>query len=422
MIARTIRQKEVVKLSGSLTPLTTTQIKWAYRETHEHFAFRLKSGRTTCMDCGHEWIETTDGTCICPKCGTRLQIKDTKERVVKQKTFFNVITTKVDYQVIRSFMLLSEMRKGYKAKYSAIAICEYWIDSKGGKTIMGLCRAMNSYFYDVFNYCPPFEIRNDNEAFQRIAGEWVYPRIKVSATIKRNGFKNSTHCIHPVELFKQLLTNPKAETLMKANEIELLRHCTYHPTEVDKYWTSIKIAMRHGYKFEDVQMWMDYIKMLERMGKDLNSPTLLTPTDLQDAHDLYVRKVNRKREEERRKADLEEAIKEEATFQELKSRFFGLEMTDGEINLHSIDSISQYYAVGQKMSICVFSSRYYLKEKSLVLTAVKENKLVGVVEISLEDYSILQCRDFANGVCEYTDRIKAIIQANIAKIAERQAA
>ncbi|MCM1139438.1 MAG: PcfJ domain-containing protein [Muribaculum sp.] len=424
MRPKTLRHMEVVKLSGSLSPLTTTQVSWAFRETHEHFAFRLKSGVTTCMDCGHEWKETAkNGTmCRCPKCGARLQIKDTKERVVKQKSYFNVITTKADYQVIRSFQLISEMRKGYQAKYSAIAICEYWIDERGKTAIMGLCRAMNSYFYDVFNYCSPFEIRNDNEAFQRIAGEWVYPRIRVTDTIKRNGFDGSTHCIHPVELFKQLLTNPKTETLMKANEIELLRHCTYHPAEVDRYWKSIKIAMRHGYKFEDVTMWFDYIKMLERMGKDLNSPTLIMPQDLKAAHDRYVEKVNRKREEERREADLQKAIKEEATFQELKSKFFGFEMTDGEINLHSIDSINQYYEIGQKMSICVFSSRYYLKEKSLVLTAVKDNKIVGVVEISLDDYSILQCRAFANGTCEYTDRIKAIIEANTAKIAERNAA
>ncbi|MCM1139243.1 MAG: PcfJ domain-containing protein, partial [Muribaculum sp.] len=225
-----------------------------------------------------------------------------------------------------------------------------------------------------------------------------------------------------LRLFKQLLTNPKAETLIKANEIELLRHCIYNPAEVDKYWNSIKIAIRHGYKVDDAQMWMDYVKMLDTMGRDLNSPTLLMPNDLQAAHDLYVKKVNRKREQERREADLQKAIKEETTFQELKSKFFGLEMTDGEIDLHSIDSISQYYEIGQKMSICVFSSRYYLKEKSLVLTAVKSNKIVGVVEISLEDYSILQCRAFANGICEYQDRIAKIISDNTKQIDERKTA
>ncbi len=51
-----------------------------------------------------------------------------------------------------------------------------------------------------------------------------------------------------------------------------------------------------------------------------------------------------------------------------------------------------------------------------------EGKTIATVEISLNDFSILQCRAFANGVCEYTDRIKAIIEANTAKIAERKVA
>ncbi|MCM1142412.1 MAG: PcfJ domain-containing protein, partial [Muribaculum sp.] len=214
----------------------------------------------------------------------------------------------------------------------------------------------------------------------------------------------------------------KAETLMKANEIELLRHCTYHPAEVDKYWNSIKIAMRHGYKFEDVTMWMDYIKMLERMGKDLNSPTLIMPQDLKATHDLYVRKVNRKREQERREADRQKAIEDNAKFQELKSQYFGLSMSDGEIELHSLDTIDDYYQVGQKMSICVFSSQYYLKPKSLVLTAIKDDKIVAVVEISLDDYHVMQCRGFANGVCEYSTRIADIISENTALIEKRKRA
>lgn len=422
MKPKTRRHMEVVKLSGELRPLTSTQISWAFRNTHEHFAYRLKSGVATCMDCGHEWKETADTYCHCPKCGARLQVKDTKKRVIKQKSFFNVITTKGEYQIIRSFQLISEMRKGYQAKYSAISICEYWIDANGGKTVMGLCRAMNSYFYDIFNYCSPFEIRNDNEAFQRIACEWVYPRIKVTDIIRRNGFKNSTYHIHPVALFKQLLTNPKAETLMKAGEIELVRHLVYHPNEVDKYWNSIKIAMRHGYKFEDVQKWFDYIRMLDIMGKDLNSPSLLMPEDLNATHNLYVRKVNRKREMERRETDRKKAIEDQAKFMELKSRFFGLTMSDGEINILTLDSIDAYYEVGNSQSICVGSAHYFNKPDTLVLVAYIGKSQVATIEISLADYSIIQCRGYANGSCEYSKRIADIISKNTSLIEERKTA
>ena len=183
-----------------------------------------------------------------------------------------VITTKEEYQVVRMWMLLSEMRKGAEAKPAYLEIGQYWIDPQGRKTVIGLQRTLGGYYFDTFALCSPFEIRRDNEAFWRIADEWVYPRVKVTDTIKRNGFKGSCHHIHPVTLFQELLTNPKAETLMKANEIELLRYLCHHPSDVDKYWNTIKIAKRNGYEFKDVRMWFDYIKMLERMGKDLNSP------------------------------------------------------------------------------------------------------------------------------------------------------
>ena len=61
-------QSRLVELSGQLRPLTTPQMEWAFRNTHEHFAYRLKGGKCTCMDCGAEFIETRDGRCFCPEC------------------------------------------------------------------------------------------------------------------------------------------------------------------------------------------------------------------------------------------------------------------------------------------------------------------------------------------------------------------
>ena len=45
------------------------------------------------MKCDHEWFETRKGMCLCTECGTQIEIKDTKERVIREKSYFNVITT-----------------------------------------------------------------------------------------------------------------------------------------------------------------------------------------------------------------------------------------------------------------------------------------------------------------------------------------
>ena len=421
MKPRNKKERHIVELNGRLRPLTTPQMNWALNSTINHYGYRLKSGMCTCMKCGHEWLETRNGTCLCPKCGTQIEIKDTKERVIREKSYFNIITTIEDYQVVRMFLMMVEMRKGMKVKPAYLEIGQYFIDPKGNKTVVAIPRTLGCYV-DTFAFGAPLEIRNDGEAYMYVSDQWVYPRIKVTDTIKRNGFKNSVHHIHPVTMFQELLTNPKAETLMKANDIELLRYLCARPaykSDIDKYWNTIKIAKRNGYEFKDVRMWFDYIKMLERMGKDLNSPSLIAPQDLKTAHDKYVEKVNRQRVKEQKEANRKKAEADQAKFEELKGRYIGLSMTDGTIRLHTLDSVAEYYDEGTKQHICVGASGYYLKEDTLVFTATMGGRTIATVEISLKDFSIIQCRAFANGVCEYTEQIAGIINDNKEMIAER---
>ena len=423
MKPRNKKQERILALSGQLRPLSNAQMQWALNYTINHFAYRLKNGKAVCLKCGHEW-NANEGVCRCPHCGISLEVKTTKERVRKDKSYFNIITAKGGYQVIRMFLMSVELRKGMVAEPSFQEIGQYWLDENGTATVVGLKRTIG-WYVDSFDYCSKLELRRDNDAFLFIADQWVYPRIKVTDTIKRNGFDGHTYDINPLTLFKELLTNPKAETLMKSGDVEMLRylcHSPFNADEIDFYWKSIKVAKRAGFEFEDAQMWMDYIKMLERMGKDLHSPVLVAPQDLQTAHDLYSAKVERQRIKAQREEDRKKAEADEAKFEELKGRYIGLVMTDGEIVIHTLNSVAEYYDEGSRQHICVGSAGYYLKENSLVFTAKIKGQTIATIEISLSDYSIIQCRAFANKVCKYQDRIAKIISDNTKMIAERKIA
>ena len=423
MKPRNKKQERILALSGQLRPLSNAQMQWALNYTINHFAYRLKNGKAVCLKCGHEW-NANEGVCRCPHCGISLEVKTTKERVRKDKSYFNIITAKGGYQVIRMFLMSVELRKGMVAEPSFQEIGQYWLDENGNATVVGLKRTIG-WYVDSFDYCSKLELRRDNDAFLFIADQWVYPRIKVTDTIKRNGFDGHTYDINPLTLFKELLTNPKAETLMKSGDVEMLRylcHSPFNADEIDFYWKSIKVAKRAGFEFEDAQMWMDYIKMLERMGKDLHSPVLVAPQDLQTAHDLYSAKVERQRIKAQREKDRKKAEADEAKFEELKGRYIGLVMTDGEIVIHTLNSVAEYYDEGSRQHICVASARYYLKENSLVFTAKIKGQTIATIEISLSDYSIIQCRAFANKVCKYQDRIDKIIRDNTKMLAERKRA
>ena len=421
MRPRNLREKHIVELNGRLRPLTTPQKEWALNNTIKHYGYRLKSGMCTCMKCGHEWLETRYGTHLCPECGTIIEIKDTKERVIRDKSYFNVITTMEDYQVVRMFLMIVEMRKGMKASPAYLEIGSYWIDPKGKTTVVGLQRTLGPYI-DSFAFGSPLEIRRDNEAFQRISDEWVYPRIKVTDTIKRNGFKGSCHHIHPVTLFQEVLTNPKAETLMKANEIELLRYLCARPTckaDIETYWNTIKIANRKGYKVKDSQMWMDYIKMLERCGKDIQSPKYICPTNLQDAHDQYMRKVHIIEDKKKRAEDIRKAQEREASFKEQKEKFFGIRINDGEIEVKVLESVEEYRREAESQHICLFSAEYDRRENSLIFSARIKGKIIETIEVDLKTLRVVQSRGVCNQNTEYHDRIVSLINANTHLIKER---
>lgn len=97
---------------------------------------------------------------------------------------------------------------------------------------------------------------------------------------------------------------------MKSNEIELLRYLCYRPTnkaDIEDYWNSIKIVNRNGYKVNNSQMWIDYIKMLERCGRDIQSPKYICPANLQEEHDRYLRKVHILEDKKKRAEDIRKA-------------------------------------------------------------------------------------------------------------------
>lgn len=421
MKPRNLKGKHIVELNGRLRPLTTPQMNWALNSTINHYGYRLKSGMCTCMKCGHEWLEARNGMCLCPECGTRIEIKDIKERVIRDKSYFNVITTMEGYQVVRMFLMIVEMRKGMKAKPAFLEIGSYWVDCKGNTTVVGLQRTLGHYI-DSFAFGSPLEIRRDNDAFQRISDEWVYPHIKVTDTIKRNGFKGSCHHIHPVTLFQELLTNPKAETLMKASEVELLRYLCARPTckaDIDTYWNTIKIARRNGYKVTDSLMWMDYIKMLERCGKDILSPKYICPTNLKEEHDRYMRKVHILEAKKKRAEDIRKAQEREASFKEQKEKFFGIRINDGEIEVKVLESVEEYRQEAESQHICLFSAAYDQRESSLIFSARIKGRIIETIEVDLRTLRVVQSRGVCNTNTDYHDRIINLINANAHLIKER---
>lgn len=375
------------------------------------------------MDCGHSWImDNPAEKCTCPKCHATLKVVETYSRTLRQKSYVNVLTTSGKFQVLRIFLQIVEMRKGFTAKPAFLEIGQYWMDVSGEVTIVGLKRTMGWYL-DCFAFGSPMEIRKDKkEVFRHLSEEYLYPRYKVIPEIRRNGFDGDFHGFELVEFLSTLLSTPQAETLLKSGDIQALKHLMSHKSDVIHFWRSYTIAKRHGYEIPDFGTWIDYLTMLERFGRDIHSPKLIAPANLFDAHDEYMEKVSRQRMKERREKDRQKASADDAEFKKLKGRFIGLSFTDNEIEIKTLDSVDEYYVEGDTQHICVASSEYYLKKDTLVFSARINGRRIATVEISLKTFKVIQCRAACNKVSEYQDRIEGMIRSHRKEIRERMRA
>lgn len=421
MKARTKFQYRVVAANGRLLPITERQIEWAFRHTVEHFAFRVPSGRTTCLDCGHKWNEAKAKRCRCPKCQAKLTLKDTFCRKAEDKSYFSVITTQDGLQVQRIFRINAYYRKSGNARTDVYEVARYWLDENGKTALTALQRTMGRYL-DCFLYGSGLELRNDNDTYQYIADCYIYPKYTVISKLKRNGLKGSFADIAPQKLMKALLSDSRVETILKNGRKRDLKHFIDHPQDLDFCWPSYKIVLRRNYRITDMGIWVDYLRMLDRCGKDLHNAHYVCPTNLRAEHDKYQEKVRILREQEKRKEQMKRARENEARFREMKGRFFGLEFTDGTIVVRVLDSVEAYYDEGNALHHCVGQCEYYLKPNTLVFSARVEDKRVETVELSLETFKVLQSRGLCNRNTEYHDRIIRLMRKNVGLIRKRMAA
>ena len=363
-------------------------------------------------------MEQQSETCTCPHCKAELQVSLTYKRKIQQKQYFTILTTSGKYQILRMSLLVSEMEKGCKAKYYVLEIGHYWWNAQGRKAVVAIQRVQGRYL-DTFSFASPLAIRNDNEVYRHIANSPIYPKYKATDILKRNGFKDDFHDISPTKLIPALLTNSKAETLLKAGQYALLRHYIYRPFDMERYWASVKICIRNGYTIEDGSMWCDTIDLLLHFGKDTNSPKYVCPTNLRAEHDKLVHKRNIQMEREQLAKRRREAKQHEKEYRKLKGKFFGIVITDGTLNIRVLESVAEFAEEGAAMRHCVWSNQYYLKENSLILSATIDGIRIETIEVSLKTFEVVQSRGVCNSNTEYHDRIVALVDNNMRLIRKR---
>lgn len=423
-------QAQVVEASKSLPKLTNEVAQWGYENGIDHFGHRTEKGIITCTKCGHSWqgagylVETlTD--CNCPNCKTKLKVETTKKRKFDCRYYMTVITSHKGYQVLRTVMLFCSVKVGEAPKYDYSEVMQRWIAPNGKHcTFAKLRQTMGTCYYDSWIFHTPMELRHENSnnkfyinVYDKIYTGVVYPRQKLIPELKRTGYKKAFYWQKPLDLFRTLLTDSRAETLIKTGHTKLLKRIMDSGWKnIDKYWQSVRICIRNGYKIKDATLWCDYIDNLRFFGKDLYNAKYVCPTDLKAEHDRYMQKKAKADAQ----AELERQLEKEAEFKAIKAKFFGLIFSDGRISIRVLESVQEIVAEGQAMHHCVGS--YSTKEDSLILSATIDGERLETVEVSISKLKVIQSRGVCNKNTKHHEQIVSLVNNNMPFIEQRLAA
>lgn len=418
MKPKTKIQIRVDKLSRKLPALKPVHKKWAAEKLFDHYTFRTLR-KNTCLECGHAWpvndripldhiMEET-----CPKCGTILQTLRNKKRTHSSVSVFYIATVIEEFQVLRYFNASRKVKVGSKRTLDFMEICQHWIRSDGRHVVRSV--SGNPLVNLTLNkWCNgyPMEVRRnkDNYYFKGPS----YPERKYLKVLSRNGFRGKFHGLHPAFFFPEILSNPIAETLLKARQYPLLQElASYYGYKVKNNWPSIKICMRNNYLVKDAGMWFDHMELLRYFHKDLNNPFYVCPVDLSKKHDKLVKRKARIE----KMAALEEQRKQIAAanikFKKEKAKYFGIRLMKGGISIVVLDDVNEYVAEGEALHHCVYVSRYHERKGSLILSARKDGKRIATIEFSLEKMSVLQIRGNHNSVPPHYSLLKKLVEDNV---------
>ena len=344
-----------------------------------------------------------------------------KNHKAGQTEYFAIFEKVGDWQVIRMFM--------YKARSKKWEACHeplrYWIKADGSYVIESKLRqCMGNCYIDAWIWDSEKAIRRATD-MRDVRRLWAN-HIKVRSLIpelKRTGFRANgkiENGLMPFWLTYSLLTNNRVETFFKLRQTWLTWKFYWYDHLSETLWQAIRVALRHGYHWDnqrEIDHWCDMVRNLEQLGLDTRNPHYICPKNLEEAHQHWIDKLHTKRNIEYLENQKKAIAEYEPIFRANREQFFGMDFTDGEIDIKIIPTAMGIKEEGIAMHHCV--GLYYNRPESLILSARVDGKRVETIEVNLTRYLLWQSRGVCNESTEYHDRIVKLVNDNMDEIIRR---
>lgn len=431
MIPRTKNQKIVASLFQRLPPISDRDFGKISKEMNsEAKVFNARGKKYYCDVCGGEMQGGTFPS-VCPHCSRKIAGeygRDYYGRIIASCTYHSyitVMTTCEGWQVIRTFFAKNRCRRGKRSCIELNEVHQWWINSKGEYVLVSSAGCSNLY-NDAWCLGSDLEVRSMNDlgvcrGYYASDHRLKFGKIlscRLTPEVKRNGVTRQMldKVENPLAVISNVLKNHDYEALLKSKQVELANHITERMdlnTSIPPY-SAVRLCDRHGYIITDVGLWLDHVRLLRELGKDMHSPHYVCPKDLIAQHAVLVKEKRaideRKRQEEQRR----EAYKQDEIYRKSHARFLGIRFGNDNLSFHVLQSASEVYEEGKAMHHCVYSCGYYKKENTLLLSCRDAlGKRIETVEINTKRYSIEQSRGVNNSQTQHHEEILALVNANM---------
>lgn len=407
MKPRTANEKAVNRLARRIPPLTEAQLKWIRRNAVP--AVEYTRGKVTplaawCSNCGGEFSDFKHSKC--PHCGARFTKREHAPRklVSRSNYYTTLITTCGGWQVSRHVLVKHKARRGGQCCHDAVEVAQVWTNKQGGQVINARpCAPFTMYYDKWIEYAPISIKRKTSYCYRYDIDSHAKKLCRVLPILRRNGFTGKFHDIMPDDLFRLLLTDNFAETLIKTGQYSLLRLIA-NKGRLNR--EAAMICVRHGYIVKDAYVWRDYIEMLEKSGCDIHNPHYVCPDNLQEAHD----NIKFTREEQK-------IYKAEPKYAKDKGKFLGILIKGRGVTIQPLQSVRDFYNEGLSMNHCVFRNAYYDKKESLILSAKdKDGVRIETIEFNLQQGRVVQSRGRNNKLTKQHDKIVTLCNSHAKEI------
>lgn len=424
MKARTTRQKHVADLHRTLRELSSRNLEWAKRKFFDKHIY-VMGERCWCSECGYVWRDSavvTNSSHTCPKCGIMRHAKKSQKRREASRYYFTTLSTCRGWQVVRHYLICRTASIDRPAYYEVDEVVQIWIDELGREVVMARPRRGLCGYYDAWIPHAPMAIRirptYGPDPFDINAH--VAPGGEVTSRLKRNGYRRDCTQRSADVMMKGLLLRPRIETLIKAGQRALADHFVEMSEDtLQKYWPSMRMAIRNGYIVRDAAIWRDMIDALAAMGKDILNAKYVCPANLIKAHDAYVAAKRRVEAKEAARKVAEEQQEASARYKDRWGKMLSLCLQLGNIQARPLQDVADFYEEGEVMSHCVYTNRYYDKDNSVIFRVTSSTgRRLATVEYDISRARVLQCRGRANSKPDRYQDIIRLFDANVTKIAK----